>query len=124
MKLFAVALTLLTTSSAFAADLRAKTLECSAVNASGYASLKLERENDVQIVINNLYTIQATITDIEKRVITLHQATPSREYRIEFDEALKEGKQEAKGILYGRFAPNYPLVATSYVSCKLDLVSK
>ncbi len=122
MKLFVLAGALLISQASFAADLRVSKLECGAVNSLGYADLRLNPAGQVDIVVNSAFKSEAKLSKVEPSAIVLEQSGDSRQYRIEFVEALKAGPQKLEGSLYSKYTPSSPWIFTSYANCRLELV--
>jgi hypothetical protein len=95
-------------------------LECSAVNSLGYASLKLDKNNQVNIVVNNAYSIKTQIVRVEPTLITLAQAS-GQEYLLEFKAPLTYGSQKVQASLYNKFSKSAPAVLASFADCELAL---
>ncbi|HEX7673032.1 MAG TPA: hypothetical protein VF412_02615 [Bdellovibrio sp.] len=122
MKLFLVAGALLLAQSSWAApSLRVVSLDCSAVNTLGYASLKLNKSDQVSITVNSAYSSLAAIKSVGESSILLEQVEPQQQYRLEFSEPLKVGAQKVSGGLYFKYTPHSPFVLASYASCQVEL---
>ena len=118
MKLYAFATALLLSQTTFAASaLSIAKLECTAVNAGGFASLKLGQAGQVEIVVNNVFKSEAKLISLSDSTLLFQQANGTSQYRIEFPEAIKSGEQKVQGIFYSKYTPSSPWIATSYASC-------
>ncbi|QDK38568.1 hypothetical protein [Bdellovibrio sp. NC01] len=120
MKLYAFATALLLSQTTFAASaLSIAKLDCTAVNAGGFASLKLSPSGQVEIVVNNVFKSEAKLVSLSESSVLFQQANSTSQYRIEFPEALKAGDQKVQGILYSKYTPSAAWLATSYATCQI-----
>ena len=135
MKLVLAAASVLAASTSFAAPtapkapaLTLKALQCTAVNTLGYADLRLEGPDQVNIVINSAFASQASVTHVGQQSLELAEVIANRkegdvatQYRIEFSQPLHSGEQSAQGPLYAKVSRTGPYVVVSYATCKLNL---
>lgn len=121
MKMFFAAGALLISQSTWAAPLKVTSLECTALNAVGYASLRLEKPDVVSIVINSVLSSKAQIKSVTENAILLDAPQEANQYRLEFPEPLKAGEQSVSGGLYAKYSQRGPFYLVSYASCNLKL---